>query len=158
MVSDELFLLSGSHSSKRVIFTLELTGEFTQCRCYELFDFLSLLSGNGSTKRICSQVSSDTNSCRVDHLVFIRRESRTFEVVVVHVGNVLVTGLVAVIRLNDLVEERSEGVVRIVGSSIDTDSGISPLGTGEDALLEGETEFISSVLALFPDLRSKALG
>lgn len=70
----------------------------------------------------------------------------------------LVGGLVSVIRLNDLIEERSEGVVRIVGSGIDTDSGISPLGAREDALLEGETEFVSSIFALFPNSGGKALG
>jgi len=37
---------------------------------------------------------------------------------------VLVSDLVAVVLLDDLVEERSEGVVRVVGTGIDTDARV----------------------------------
>jgi len=43
-----------------------------------------------------------------------------------------------------------------MGSSINTDTGASPLRSREDGLSEGETEFISSVFALVPDFWSKA--
>jgi hypothetical protein len=68
----------------------------------------------------------------------------------------LVGRLVTVIRFNDLIEERCEGVVRIVRSSIDSDAGVSPLRSREDALLEGESKSISSIFACFPNLGSKA--
>ena len=70
----------------------------------------------------------------------------------------LVRGLVSVVGLDDSIEEGGEGVVGVMGTSIDTDSGISPLGSREDALLEGETKFVSSIFALLPNLRSEALG
>ena len=43
-----------------------------------------------------------------------------------------------------------------MGTGINTDTGGSPLRSREDGLSEGETEFISSVFALFPDLLGKA--
>ena len=68
----------------------------------------------------------------------------------------LVCGLVAVIGFDDLVHEWGEGVVGIVGSGIDTDTGVGPLGAREDSLSESETEFIFSILALIPNFFGKA--
>jgi len=65
---------------------------------------------------------------------------------------------VTVILLDDLVHEWSKGVVRIVGAGIDTNTGVGPLGSGENSLSEGETEFVSSVLAFLPNVWGKALG
>ena len=70
----------------------------------------------------------------------------------------LVRWLVTVVRLNDLVEEWSEGVVRVVGTSIDTDTGVSPLRSGHDGLSESETVLVSSIFALLPDFWGEALG
>ena len=70
----------------------------------------------------------------------------------------LVSWLVTVISLDNLVHEWSEGVVGVVGSSIDTDTGLSVLATGHDGLSESETEFISSILAFLPNVWSKAFG
>ena len=68
----------------------------------------------------------------------------------------LVRWLVTVILLNNFVHEWSKGIVRVVGTSINTDTRVGPLGSREDSLSESETEFISSVFALFPDLLGKA--
>lgn len=57
-----------------------------------------------------------------------------------------------VIVLNDLIEKRSEGCVGVVGSSIHTNSGVSVLGSGEDALLEGNSMLIFLILELIPHL------
>ena len=40
----------------------------------------------------------------------------------VHVTDVLISGFVAVIFINYFIEERSEGVVRVVRTSVDTDT------------------------------------
>ena len=37
----------------------------------------------------------------------------------------------SVILGDDLIEKWGEGIVRVVGSSVDTDSGVSPLGSRE---------------------------
>ena len=44
-----------------------------------------------------------------------------------------------------------------MGTGIDTDTGAGPLRSREDGLSEGETEFISSILALVPDFLGEAL-
>lgn len=62
----------------------------------------------------------------------------------------------SVIGLDDFVEEWGKSIVGVVRSSINTDTGVSPLRSREDGLSEGETEFISSVFALVPDLLRKA--
>jgi len=62
-----------------------------------------------------------------------------------------------VIFFDDFIEEWSEGIVRIMGTSIHTDTGVSPLGSREDTLSESETKLVSSVFALFPDILSQAL-
>ena len=71
---------------------------------------------------------------------------------VVHVRDVLVSGGMVVILLDDLVEKRSKGVESFMTSSVDTDSRVGPFATGEDALLEGKSIFILLVLALFPNV------
>ena len=68
----------------------------------------------------------------------------------------LVRWLVTVILLNDLVHEWSEGIVRVVGSGINTNSGVGPLGSREDTLFEGESELISSIFALLPNILGQA--
>ena len=75
---------------------------------------------------------------------------------VVHVGDVLVSWLMAVISLDDLVHEWSEGIVGVVGTGINTNTRFSPLATRHDGLSESETEFISSILAFLPNVWSKA--
>jgi len=62
----------------------------------------------------------------------------------------------SVIGFDDFVEEWGKGVVGVVRSSINTNTGVSPFRSGEDGLSEGETEFISSVFALIPNALSKA--
>jgi hypothetical protein len=69
---------------------------------------------------------------------------------------VLISLAVAVIFINYFIEERSEGVVRVVGASVDTDARLSPLGAGIDGLLKCESILIFLVLELFPDLGSEA--
>jgi len=70
---------------------------------------------------------------------------------------VLVRGLVTVVGLDDLVKEGSEVVVRFVGASIGTNTGVGPLSTREDSLSESVSVFVFSVFALLPNILGKAL-
>jgi len=65
---------------------------------------------------------------------------------------------VTVIIQEYLIEKWGESVVGIVGSSVDSNTRVGPLGSGEDSLLESETEFILLVLAFFPDIWGKAFA
>ena len=156
VIGDKLLFLSVGHSLKRVVFTLKLTSELSKGGSNECLNLLSLGSCNGGSKRIGSEVSSNSDSSGVDHLVLVGWERWAVKLVVVHGRNVLVSWLMTVIFLDDLIHEWSEGIVRVVRTSINTDARVGPLGTGEDGLSESETEFISSVFALFPDILSKA--
>ena len=100
MISDELFLLSIGHGGKRVVFTLKVSIELGKSGGDELLDFFSLLWCNACSERIVSEVSGNSDSCGVDHLVLIWWEWWAFQMSVVHVGNVLVSWLVTVISLN----------------------------------------------------------
>jgi len=157
VVSDELVTLLVGHGLKRVVLALELTGEGVKSGDDLALKSLTVSTADGGTERVLSRVTGNTDTGRVDHLVLIWGEVRAVEVSVVHVDDVLVGGLVAVVGLDDLVHERSEVIVRLMRASIDTDAGVSPLGTREDALLESEAVLVLTVLALFPNITGEAL-
>ena len=158
VISGELFLLVGGEVAERVVLALELAGELGEGSDDLALDFLSLLSGHSRTERVLSEVAANSDTRRVDHLVLVLWETRAVQLGVVHIGHVLVLLRVTVVLVDDLVEEGSESVVGVVRSSVDTDAGVGPLGSGVDGLLEGESELVLGVLELLPNLGSKALG
>jgi len=58
---------------------------------------------------------------------------------------------------DDFVEKGSKGVVALVATSVDTNAGVGPFATGEDALLEGEAIFVFLILAGVPDVTREHL-
>jgi hypothetical protein len=157
VISDKGSLLSLGHGGEGVILSLKVTGELSKSICNKLLDLESLGSGNGSTKWVSSEVSGNSNSSGVDHLVLISWEWWAVQFVVIHGRDVLVSWLVTVVSLDDLVHEWGEGIVRVVGSSVNSDTGVGPFTSREDALSETESEFIFSILALLPNILGKAL-
>ena len=115
-------LLSFGHGSKAVVLTLELTGELVESRDDLALNFTALLSCNTSAQGVVSEITGDTDSSRVDHSVLIGREVGASQLGVVHVRDVLGIWSVSVILRDDLVEERSEGVVALVATSVDTNA------------------------------------
>jgi len=59
---------------------------------------------------------------------------------------------------DDFVEKGSKGVVALVATSVDTNAGVGPFATGEDALLEGEAKLILLVFASIPHVTCQDLG
>jgi len=84
MISNKLLLLGFSHVTKRIVSTLKITSEFTKSGGNKLFDFVSLLSCNGSSEWVVSQVSSNSDSSGVDHLVLVNWEWWAVELSIVH--------------------------------------------------------------------------
>jgi len=158
VISDELLLLGVSHGSQRVVFTLELAIERGKSGGHLVLNLSSLLSSDSSSEWVVSQVTGDTDSGGVDHAVLISWEVWAVQLGVVHVADVLVRWGVSVVGLDDLIEERSKGVVALVAASVNTDAGRGPLASREDALLEGVSEPIFLVLALLPHIAGKSLG
>ena len=70
----------------------------------------------------------------------------------------LISLAVAVIFINNFIEERSKGIVRVVRTSINTDARLSPLRARENSLSKCESILIFLVLELLPKLRGKAFG
>jgi hypothetical protein len=84
VIGDQLLSIGVGHVTEGVVFTFKVSLEFTEGRDNKFLDFLSLGSGNVGTEWIGSQVSSDSDSGGVDHLVLISWESWAVKGVVVH--------------------------------------------------------------------------
>jgi len=124
MVVDELLLISGGHTFEWVEFTSKITFESAAGSGDFVHDFESLILGNTWTKWVVSQVSSNSNSSRVDHLGVIFGEFSVFDTIGGHVGDVLVFWAMFVIVCNNLIEQLVESGVRIVRSSINSDTRV----------------------------------
>jgi hypothetical protein len=122
VVISELLLLLRGEVAQGVVLALELSSELGESGNNLSLNFLSLLSGDSGAKRVLSEVSANTDTGGVDHSILISRESGAVQLSVVHVTHVLISGFVAVIFINYFIEERSEGVVRIVRTSVNTDT------------------------------------
>lgn len=85
MVISELLLLISGQVAEGVVLALKFTGELGKGSNNLSFDFLSLLSGNSGAEGVLSEVSSDSDTGRVDHLVLIRGESGAVKLGEVHV-------------------------------------------------------------------------
>lgn len=157
VVGNQLLLVSVGHGGKGVVLTLEFTSEFLEDANDLGFDFTSLLGVDGGSEGNVSEVTSDTDSGGVDHLVFVSWEVWAVKLSVVHVGDMLVGWAVAVVLLDDLVEKGSEGVETLVAASVDADSRVDHLATGEDALLERVSILVFLILALVPNISSQSL-
>jgi len=84
VISDQLLSIGVAHVTEGVVFTFKVSLEFTKSRDDKFLDFLSLGSGNVGTEWIGGQVSSDSDSGGVDHLVLVSWESWAVKLVVVH--------------------------------------------------------------------------
>ena len=158
VIGDELLAVSVAHVAKGEVLALELTSELREGRDDLGLDLTALFSSASSSERIVSKVTGNSDSGGVDHSILISREVRALQLSVIHVTDVLVGGGVGVIRLDNLVEERSEGVETLVAASVNTDSGVGPFATGEDTLLESISILVFSIFAGIPHVTSENLG
>ena len=122
MVSDELLTGGLIHAVERVELTGELTLEGVASLSDLLHDLITLFVGDTGAKRVVSKVTADTDTGGVDKGSLFLRERRAVELGGVHVGDVLVAGLVTVVVLDDSVEELVEGSVRVHGASVAADA------------------------------------
>ena len=157
VVCNQLLLFSFSHACKGIILSLKLAFEAIKNAYNFTFNFSALFLGNTGSKRVVSEVTGNSDSGRVDHLVFISWEVWASELGVIHVDDMLVCWAVTVVFLNNLVKEWSKSVVAVVAASINTDSRVGPLAPREDSLLETESIFVFLVLKLLPNVTGEAL-
>lgn len=99
-------------------------------------DFVSLLVGDARSKCKISQVAAHTNTGALDHLGFILGERRGLEAIAVHLRDVHVRDLVAVVGLDQWVKELAELLVRAVGAGVNTNAGVNVLAATKNTGLE----------------------
>ncbi len=138
MVSDELVSLSISHGAERVELSLQLTLEAVAGLDDLLLDLVALFVGDTRAERVLCEITSDTDASGLDHCGLVLWEWWALKFGVVHVTNMLVGFLVAMVILDDLVKQRSEGSVRIMRACVNTDSRVNILATRENRRLERE--------------------
>lgn len=88
------------------------------------------------------QVSSNSDSCRLDHLCFFGREVWGVENNLGAFSRVVISLLVTMIVLDNLIHQWGEHFVGIVTSGIDTDTRVNILATGENGVLKIKVELI----------------
>lgn len=122
VILSKLLLLIGGEVTERVVLALKISGELGESSDDLSLNLDSLLLGDLGAKRVLSEVTANSNTGGVDQLVLIGRESGAVQLGEVHVGNMLISLAVTMIILNNSIKERSEGVVRVVRTSINTDT------------------------------------
>lgn len=151
VIFDELVLGILVHALEGIELALKVTLEGVESLDDGVHDIESLLLGESGSKGEVSEVSADSNSSGDDHCSLILGEGRGGELLSIHVRNVLGVLAVLVVVLNDLVEEKSEGLVGIVRSSVATNTRVGVLAAREDSLSEGETGLVLLVLQSVPN-------
>ena len=103
MISNQLGLLSLCHRTERVEGSSELTFEGTASLNDFLFDLVPLFFGDSRSERIFGQVTSNSDTGRLDHGSILRGEGWALKLGVVHVTNVTSTLGMTVVFFNNLV-------------------------------------------------------
>lgn len=136
MVRDELLSDLLVHASEGVEFALQIALEgFTSCDDL-LHDLLSLFVGDAGSKSDAIEVAANADTGALDHLGIFLGEWRAMKTFAVHLRDVMVSLLVAVVLLNEWVEELAELGVGVVRACVDTNARVNILAATENAGLE----------------------
>ena len=158
VIGDELVLILGAHSCERVEFTGKLALECAAGLYDLLLNLIALLASDAWSKRVISEVATDSDSGRFDHSGIIIREWWTLKLGVVQVAYMPVCLSVSVIGLNYFVHERCESDIGVMRTGINTDSRVNVLAARENGRLEWEAMGILLILELVPDVFCKELS
>ena len=85
MIGSELVALGFGHRAERVVCSSKLALEGIACLNNLLLNFVALLASYSWAKREVSEVTTNTNSSRLDHRGIFSREWRALKLGVVHV-------------------------------------------------------------------------
>ena len=152
VISNQLLLIFSTHTVKWVELALEVTIELVAGLDDFTHNRIALPIGDARAERVVSQVTTNTDPRGLDKSGAFLREWWAIEFGVVHVGDVTISRAMAVILLDDVVEEIFEGGVRLLRASVDTDTRVDVLAAREDALLERDTGSVLLVVILVPHL------
>jgi len=157
VVRDKLLGVRGAHAVERVIFASEVAFQAAQHAGDSRFDFASLLPGDSGAQSVLRQVPADSDPSGDDFGVIFGRKRGTAELGVVHVADMAVRGLVAMVVLDDLVEVLAHPGVGVVGASVHADSGVDVVDAREYHLAEGDPGAVLLINELVEDLSGEVL-
>ena len=140
-----------AHAFERVEGTSEVSLEFATGFNNFVHDLESLLFADSGSERISGQVSSDSDSSGGNHGGIGLGELGLLETRSDHAGNVHGVLSVTVVLLNNFVEKFAELGIRVVGTSVEADSGIKVCDSREAASLEADASGAGLVFVLVPD-------
>ena len=124
MVFHKLGLLLVCHRKQRVVGSLEITWEVFRGLHNLLLDLQPLLSVKPGAERITLEISCCSDAHRLDFSgkATRLREQIVKQLLIAHIGLMLVTRGTIVVLIDDRREERTESIVRVRTASIDSDS------------------------------------
>lgn len=122
VIVDKLLLNFWLHALERIESSLKITFKGIASSDNLCHDFVSLFFGNSRAERVVSQVSSNSDSCGVDHSGFVFSKFSVFNTVSGHVGGVSGFWSVFVVVGDALVEKLVEAFVSVVRTGIDTNT------------------------------------
>jgi len=156
VVINQLLTDSLVHASKRIVLASEVTGQLGQSGGHHLLDVNSLLLGDSGGETESINITSDTNTGRVD---WDSGLDVADDLLGVHVGGVLGIGGDTVVVLDDGIEDLGEVLVGVPITSVDTAVLVVELnGTGA-GLGDGEAAGLGlDVLDFVPSLLGHVLG
>jgi len=156
MIINQLLADSLVHASERIVLASEVAGQLGQSGGHHLLDVNSLLLGDSGGETESINITSDTNTGRVD---WDSRLDVADDLLGVHVGGVLGIGGDTVVVLDDGIEDLGEVFVGVPITSVDTAVLVVELdGTGA-GLGDGEAAGLGlDVLDLVPSLLGDVLG
>lgn len=151
MIIDQLLLLGLSHGTEPVVFTLQLPIESLERLQNVTLNLSSLLrSVETWAKWISSKISSYSNSGTDNHLCFFWWEIWCIQFHFGILSNVPISLFVSMVSFDYLIEQVREFLVRLVATSIHTNSRICVLASRENRFLESEIAFVFLELVFVP--------
>ena len=85
MIGSELVALGFGHRAERVVSTCKLSLESVACLNDLLLNLITLLTSNARAKGVVSEVTTNTDTSRLDHSGIFSGEWRALKLGVVHI-------------------------------------------------------------------------
>ena len=102
------------HALEWIKRSLEVTFEGVTGLLHFILNFVPLLLGDARSQGVALKVAAHTDTSGDDHGCLVWRERWARELAGVHVRDVLVIRLVAMVVLDDLIHQGCEGLVRVM--------------------------------------------
>ena len=158
MVFNELLLLFWSHFPERIVLSFKFPSEGTACSNNLRLNFVPLVFGKFRSKREICKIAANTDSCTCYHFSVFFGEGRALKLSKVHVTGVNVPFLMPMVLQDDRIKQIREGAIRVMATSVNTDSRVHVLTSRKYCFFEGVVMCILRIFVLFPNFSCQILG